>query len=572
MTRRRFFFIKRYMKKKCLECKTEFELENRDLAFLEKVSPRFEDKTYLIPPPKLCPSCRMQRRLTFRNERTLYRRKSSLSGKEMVSSYAPKLLHKVYSVEEWHSDSWDASSYGREFDFSKTFFSQFAELQSEVPLLGLHLQLENENSDYTNLTTRNKDCYYIFAASNNQDCLYSNYITGSKDVVDSFFIFESELCYQCIDCYNCHSLCNSQSCQNCSDSRYLYDCRGCTSCFGCVSLNNKQYHIFNKAHKKQEYLKLISELLARKDLEEYIEEQFSGMLKRIPQKYYSGFQNESFTGDHLFRCKNTYDSYDCTNLEDCRYCVWMDRAKDCYDCYARGNSGELGYENHVCVNNFFQVLFSESCWNDIAELIYCRNCTSSSNLFGCISMQRKEHCILNKQYEKDEYEKLVPRIIEHMQKTGEWGEFFPASISPFAYNETVAQEYFPLTKEIVLKKGWRWQDELPGVYGKKTKEISDLSSNVTEMDNSITSEIFSCDTCKKNFKINAAELAFYKKMKLALPKDCFDCRYAARFKKRNARKLISRFCEKCGESLSSTISTADPRLVYCEKCYLDELA
>ena len=32
-----------------------------------------------------------------------------------------------------------------------------------------------------------------------------------------------------------------------------------------------------------------------------------------------------------------------------------------------------------------------------------------------------------------------------MMITGEWGEFFPSSLSPFGYNETVAQEYFPLT-------------------------------------------------------------------------------------------------------------------------------
>jgi hypothetical protein len=31
-----------------------------------------------------------------------------------------------------------------------------------------------------------------------------------------------------------------------------------------------------------------------------------------------------------------------------------------------------------------------------------------------------------------------------MQQTGERGEFFHPSLSPFGYNETVAQEYFPV--------------------------------------------------------------------------------------------------------------------------------
>jgi hypothetical protein len=35
-----------------------------------------------------------------------------------------------------------------------------------------------------------------------------------------------------------------------------------------------------------------------------------------------------------------------------------------------------------------------------------------------------------------------------MELLYERGEFFPVSISPFPYNDTVAHEYFPLSKEI----------------------------------------------------------------------------------------------------------------------------
>jgi hypothetical protein len=30
-----------------------------------------------------------------------------------------------------------------------------------------------------------------------------------------------------------------------------------------------------------------------------------------------------------------------------------------------------------------------------------------------------------------------------MQKTGEWGMFFDSSMSPFPYNDTVANDYYP---------------------------------------------------------------------------------------------------------------------------------
>jgi len=39
-----------------------------------------------------------------------------------------------------------------------------------------------------------------------------------------------------------------------------------------------------------------------------------------------------------------------------------------------------------------------------------------------------------------------------MEADGERGEFFPITMSPFAYNETIAQEYFPLGKAEIIEK------------------------------------------------------------------------------------------------------------------------
>ena len=91
------------------------------------------------------------------------------------------------------------------------------------------------------------------------------------------------------------------------------------------------------------------------------------------------------------------------------------------------------------------------CWG-VKNGIYQNECDNTAHCFLCVGIDRKSYCILNKQYTKEEYEELVPRIIEKMMADGEWGEFFPASMSPFGYNETVVQEYFPLSREEVLKK------------------------------------------------------------------------------------------------------------------------
>jgi hypothetical protein len=84
--------------KNCTQCQSSFEVTESDRKLIEAVSPVIAGQKYLIPDPTLCPDCRMQRRMTFRNERKLYRSKSALSGKSMVSLYSPKGEHPAYTV------------------------------------------------------------------------------------------------------------------------------------------------------------------------------------------------------------------------------------------------------------------------------------------------------------------------------------------------------------------------------------------------------------------------------------------------------------------------------------------
>ena len=121
------------------------------MAFYEKISPTFGDKKYLIPPPTLCPDCRQQRRLSFRNERSLYHRKCNLTGKDMISIYSPDKLYKVYDQEARWSDKWDAIDFGERIDETKDFFSQFNTLNKKVPHISLNTT-SNENSKYVNLS------------------------------------------------------------------------------------------------------------------------------------------------------------------------------------------------------------------------------------------------------------------------------------------------------------------------------------------------------------------------------------------------------------------------------------
>ncbi len=104
--------------KTCQNCKSKFVIEPADFEFYQKID---------VPEPTFCPDCRLQRRLSFRNEISLHKRKCDATGKDIVSIYNPNSPHKIYHREYWWSDKWDAIKYGQDYDFNKPFFKQFKE-------------------------------------------------------------------------------------------------------------------------------------------------------------------------------------------------------------------------------------------------------------------------------------------------------------------------------------------------------------------------------------------------------------------------------------------------------------
>jgi len=192
----------------------------------------------------------------------------------------------------------------------------------------------------------------------------------------------------------------------------------------------------------------------------------------------------------------------------------------------------------------------------------------SKNVFGSVGLNHNEYVILNKQYSVDEYNELLPKIIEHMKETGEWGRFFPPSVSPFAYNETLAQEFFPSNKEACQSNGYRWREPDRRDYKPQTYKVP---ANIQDVPDSIVNEILACKKSGKNFKITPQELRFYIKQELPIPALCPDQRYLERLALKNSRKLWDRNCAKCQAAIKTSYSPDRPDVVYCEQCYLKEV-
>lgn len=219
--------------KSCRHCSVSFPITDKDLEFYEKVSPVFNGKKYSIPTPTLCPDCRQQRRLSFRNEQKLYKRKCDATGKYIISIYSPDKPYKVYEKDVWKGDVYNPLEYGRDFDFSRSFFDQLRELSLVTPKQSIFGSRSNENSAYTNYCSGMHNCYLVQDSMNNNDCLYGLKVSFSNDCLDCAYVIGSEQCHDCVDCMNCYNIGYSRSSSDCRDSLFLYDCMNCSDCFMC---------------------------------------------------------------------------------------------------------------------------------------------------------------------------------------------------------------------------------------------------------------------------------------------------------------------------------------------------
>ena len=527
----------------CKNCAQNFIIEPDDTTFYAKIG---------VPEPTRCPDCRYQRRLANRNEWNFYKRNCTLCGKSMVSIYNPEYPGPVYCQPCYWSDNWDTLDYGRDFDFNRPFFEQFKEHRYNLPRIAL-TNKNSINSEYTNQASDNKNCYMCEATNNSEYCMYGNWYQSSKECVDCWCIKECELLYESLDCLKCYKCAWIETAVDCNECFLGYDLRGCSNCFGCVNLRNKSYCWFNEQLTKEEYEERFRKLEWSREEIESNREKTNALRLSLPVKHYHGGHVISSTGDYMAHNKNAQYVFNCYENENLKFSQDAWKAKDCMD-LTETYDNALDYECEGTGWGQRNMSVSKK-WTG-SDVYYSELTFNSDNLFGCISIVKKSYCIFNKQYTPEEYKKLKQKIVAHMKKTGEWGEFFPVAISPFPYNDTVAQDYFPMTKDEVLNKGWRWYE--------KPKQEYRVGGDILKCANIDCAGV-------GVFRLHPTEIEFYKKMHLPTPDKCFPCRLKARLARRNPRKLWKRACMKCSKEIHSSYSPDRPEVVYCEQCYQTEI-
>jgi hypothetical protein len=488
----------------------------------------------------------------------------------MISLYPPDSPYTIYKEEAWWSDEWDAMEYGQEVDLSRSFFEQFGQLRRTVPRRGMQRDSTSENSDYATYGLENRDCYLAFACGLCQDVYYSAWVVMSKSCVDCLSCFDGELLYECIDCDRCYACAFSYDCKSCQDSWFLENCRNCHHCIGCKNLRNKSYHVFNSPVPKEEFERLRCSL-SEGGCEDFAQK-FEEWRCTLPTLFTHIENSENCTGNSIENARNCYECFDillgAEDLRYCQYCGW--KGKDMVDCSFTGKTSELLYEVMTAITG--QRCGFCTYFRTASDSYYCEGIARCQHCFGCIGLNDKKFCILNRQYTEEEYFEILPRLIEHMQKTKEWGENIPIQYSPFPYNDTLAYEFFPLEKSEALSKGYTWNDQHDeSIEVEHTIPAHTLPDSIGEVPDDVLNWAIVCEATGKPFKIIRRELEFYRQLQLPLPHIHPMERHRRRRKRRNPHRLWDRECVQCGKQLRSPYAPDRPDRIFCESCYLDAM-
>jgi len=423
------------------------------------------------------------------------------------------------------------------------------------------------NSDFTNYFLNSRNCYLVFGGSHNENIMYGKFVVGSKNLMDCLSVGNCELCYEGNSSYGCYGCRFFVQCRNCSDCLMTEECLGCRNCIACFGLRNKEYCFLNKYIGKEKFEELATKYktLSQMDIVD-LKAKLAKLSVDLPHVQSHIYASEGCSGDNVLNCKNCEYAFDATNCEDCKYINFTPFANHCRDgIFSAPGPTEFCYQTCSVVGNsnsmsIFMV------WNSGAHIYYSMECHGCSDCFGCVGLKNKKYCIFNKQYSKEEYEKLVGRIIEQMGE--DWGQFLDPKLSSFGHNEAVGQEYFQISKEEALKAGFKWRDEENKKYQEATYKIPGV---ITEVPDDVVDKVLACENCGKNYRIIPEELKFYRLIGIPLPLNCYDCRHMKRIAYRPDFFLHKRKCAKCGKEMESVYAPERPEKVYCEECYLKEV-
>jgi hypothetical protein len=481
----------------------------------------------ILPEPVLAPGEFLRQICCWGNLLNLFKTTSAYSGKPQLSRYNPELGYRMCTPEEFWALSVDNSEFGREYDFSRSFFEQFDQLLRAVYWLPLNAT-NCEGSDYINGAYGAKNSYLCFGIFNSEDCLYSYMLNHCSDCLDCIDALQSQYCYDGHMLRNCYECRHCRQCSNCSQCVLCEDCIGCQNCLLSYGLRNASYCIENQPLTKEQYQQHLHSLeLHKRSKVSLGQQRLASLLAQAGHRTNRLTNAEDSTGCFLTNVNNLHSSFYTHNALDSGYLVC---SHDCAHCW-RGfaENSELAYQSgtyfkaYATYNSYMIVGGS---FNLYSVFLYntCNHC------FGCAGLNKKEYCVLNKQYSKQEYFELVPRIIAQMRAHGEWGSFFPPRIAPHYYEQAFCNDWLqPLAAGEAERRGYR-----VGAGGLPTPQVGVSSSTIADslydLSPAQAQLTYVCASTGQSFRFQKKELEFYRKFGIPPP----ELHWAERIRRRIA--------------------------------------
>ena len=425
-----------------------------------------------------------------------------------------------------------------EINLQWSFFSNLENFFQETPKTSLISYRTNENCNFADNIFWWKNIYLSFSCwENAENILYSYWVYDNVvNVCNSVSICSnSQNIYCSTDCLNSTNIFFSKFINNCHELRFCSDTTWCNNCIMCDNIENQSYCINNKKLSKEDYEKEKKEILSKKEM-------FLFWYKNIKAEWKS-YNTDNCTGKRIINCSNIENWLIVSNSTIGRndfMLSWIDNCSYSYDCFQAGHNTQYMYAV-ANVWTFSEHLYC-SVWIDdrCSHIYYSFLLRSCSYCIWCYWLQNKSFCILNKQYTKEERYELANKIFEKMDQDWSLWKFFPPSMNPFYFNDTVAyliDDTF--TKEEVTKEGYLWREEkiavdipknLEIIYtgkkdendekGKKGKVLSDFQWFDTNWNRQIDPEILKkviVDEQGNYYTIQKLELEFLQKYGLPLP-------------------------------------------------------
>ena len=546
-------------------CEGEFKIESEDINFL---------KMLRAPAPNYCPTCRRIRRLVYMNFSRLFVRKCDVPGhnENMISILSSECPFPVYDYKYFIGDEFNPFSFGITYNHGDDPIEVLTSLRKVFPMPSfLNRDPSSVNSDYSNGGRDLKNGYYVMACYHVEDAWYSGMLTKCRNVMDSRVLIDSEFVYEGLYSFNIYKSSFIYFSNDCLESMFLFDCRNCQNCFGCVNLRNAKYCVYNEQFTKEQYEEFLKSVypLSRKSLQGY-EEKFWGLVKNLPMNGSRNVASDNVAGVNIKNSKNLFDVVDANNAENIRHADGPTFHNDSMDLLFSGKSSYLYMTTNIGSQSS-RVKFSVSskfCTD--SEFIF--NSKNLNHCFMCFGLQNKSYCVLNKQYDENEYYKIVDEIKFAMLNKGEYSDGVGMEFSAQSYNFSLGQVAFPLTDEQILKLGGYVAEEPESNVGNtETIKYSDLSIYIDDINDNIVNKAIICEESGRPFKIVSTELDFYRRMNLPLPNIHPLLRIQRRIRFVPDGKKYKTVCQKCDKDMESVFDPKEKYILYCEKCYQQEV-